>query len=352
MIWRMLATVFALGLVAGCATPGPSTASSSGQPAEQSEPPPPPGFLVQYTVDEDAKNAWLSADGSGFEVLMEADGAVVTAAGELWTWDETMVEHRISDCQCMEDMRNEGATDDELGQCEESTQTAVPTLVNLSGGDDLPLGEIEGLEETGEISMSADHKGTLGKYLFGTVCTYIYACGAAHGSVGCRSAVVDLEQRSVVELSEFMGDDAFAEVDARLRGRATDAIEEQASDSTNVTEPESAQLEAGWPVVTEDGLAFSYLFAAPTCYACSDGSWSSYTLGVEIRDDSVPEKLAQLAEPPPAVLAFLTNRDIPLNVVVGWSALPDDGDDRARLAKQFREAKTQHSGQPHGGSDE
>ena len=333
---RWLLAVLSLALAVGCAS-SRAASTSANSPTEQKPDPPGPGYLVQYAVDGELETAWLEADGDGYEVVARRSGAYAAAGGDLWTWGVRRAEHELSDCDCVGQMYEKGRADDEsLAQCRTTSEFETPVVENLTGDSDLPLAELEDLEQTGDITFEASGESTLGPYWFGTVCTYIYACGAAHGSVGCRSVIVDLERGQVLELNEFMGADAFARANERLRGQAIDALEQKAPDNTEITEAESAQLEAGWPVMTPDGLRFSYLFAAPTCYACSDGSWSSYSIGAHVRDSTLPDKLTSLAKPPAPVLAFIETEDI-MNTTRGWTALPDDAERRRALLEAFQQ---------------
>jgi hypothetical protein len=325
-------------LAAACSTPG-STTKTGDMTSEQKVAPPGPGFLVQYTVGEASKTAWLEVDGGEYKVLARTDGAFAAGGVSLWRWETRAIDHEISNCECVREQYTSGKDGDaELAQCRESSTTQVPVLHNASGGQDVALYDLTGLERTGDISIQATNRGTVGSYWFGTVCTYIYACGAAHGSVNCRSVVADLASGELMEFADFMGEDAFAATNERLRDRAIDALEASAPEDMQVLEPHSAQLEAGWPVFTDAGLAFDYLFAASTCYACSDGSWSSYSIGVEVRDNAVPAKLEPLASPPAAVVGFLETEPIERDGTVGWTALPDKGKARAALMDDFRSA--------------
>jgi hypothetical protein len=179
----------------------------------------------------------------------------------------------------------------------------------------------------------------------------MYPCGAAHGSVGCRSFVADPATGELSELHAFMGADDYDTVEKRLKERAVASFEESSSDPTGVTEAESAELDAGWPMVTPDGLSFVYVFVAPTCYACSDGSWSSYSVAVELQDDTLPERIEPKAVPD-AVSAFLRAKDLETSSAVGWSRLPEDPRRRTELLQLF-EQRYEHTNQtPEHGDDD
>jgi hypothetical protein len=227
----------------------------------------------------------------------------------------------------------------------------VPALANAETGETVRFGDWERLKSVGEVQVSATNRGIVGDQWFGTTCTYMYPCGAAHGSVGCRSFVADPATGELSELHAFMGADDYDTVENRLKERAVASFEESSSDPTDVTEPESAELDAGWPVVRPDGLSFVYVFVAPTCYACSDGSWSSYSAAVELQDDTLPERIEPKAVPD-AVSAFLRAKDIETSSAVGWSRLPENPRRRTELLQLF-EQRYEHTNQtPEHGDDD
>jgi hypothetical protein len=70
----------------------------------------------------------------------------------------------------------------------------------------------------------------------------------------------------------------------------------------------------------EARLAVGMQFTAPSCYACSDGAWSSYSKSTTLPAPVVPEALRAWALAPAGVQAFAHGH--PELGIGGWSDLP------------------------------
>lgn len=150
---------------------------------------------------------------------------------------------------------------------------------------------------------------SLGPYLFLAESQYSYACGA-HGSTGASFLVWDVERGRPVDV--IAGIPRSSELRAEAARRFA-ADEKELGGPFGDDPPSITELV---PVVDGRRLAFEAQLTIDTCYACSDGAWSSYTRSVRIRT-APPPLLAPHAELPSGVAAFLSRHpDLTLG---GWS---------------------------------
>lgn len=150
---------------------------------------------------------------------------------------------------------------------------------------------------------------SLGPYLFLAESQYSYACGA-HGSTGASFLVWDVERGRPVDV--IAGIPRSSELRAEAARRFA-ADEKELGGPFGEDPPSITELV---PVVDGRRLAFEAQLTIDTCYACSDGAWSSYTRSVRIRT-APPALLAPHAELPSGVAAFLSRHpDLTLG---GWS---------------------------------
>ena len=326
-----------LALTVGCATSSASKNSTDNAsvPAEEVEPPG-PGYLVQLETDEGVETVWLEAGANRYEVIARRSGAVAVVEDSLWEWASASIEHDLKDCECVQKARESGE-EPAADACRETTTVEVPSLEQLDGSKRLLLTDVEGYGGSGDISISAQNLGSVGEYWFGSACTFTYFCGAAHGNVSCNAFVADLREQTLMAPSDLLGDKELAIAETELRRIAVQQFEDRPSDATMMEEPGDAALVAAWPRVGEGGTAFVYLYSAPTCYACSDGSWSSYTVAKEVLTDDVPEQLAALASPPPSVVDFLKSKTIANADTTSWSRLPESAETRRELLEIFED---------------
>lgn len=150
---------------------------------------------------------------------------------------------------------------------------------------------------------------SLGPYLFVEQSTYAYACGA-HGFTTASFVVWDLDHRKPVDLvGQVPNRDALF----------TDAARLFAEDSANrpIFGDGKAEVTEVLPVLDPSGkVGFQAQLTIPTCYACSDGLWSSYTRSVRVKT-APPAALASFTELPGQVALFLSQH--PGLTLGGWS---------------------------------
>lgn len=151
-----------------------------------------------------------------------------------------------------------------------------------------------------EVRHEARPVASLGPYLFVEQSTYAYACGA-HGFTHASFVVWDLDKARKVDLvGQVPNREAlFAEAARQMIDDATDRLGIFGDGKADITEI--------LPVVEGSSkVAFQAQLTVPTCYACGDGLWSSYTRSVRVKAPA-PAPLASFTELPTQVSIFLAH---------------------------------------------
>jgi hypothetical protein len=160
-----------------------------------------------------------------------------------------------------------------------------------------------------EVRHDARPVASLGPYLFVEESTYAYACGA-HGFTNASFVVWDLDKGRAVDLvGQVPNRDAILAEAGRL-------FAEDANDRPVFGDgkPDITEI---LPVVEGSGkVGFEAQLTAPTCYACGDGLWSSYTRSVRVKARP-PAPIAGFTEVPSQVGVFLSHH--PGLTLGGWS---------------------------------
>ncbi len=312
-------------LLAACRT------TSSGPPTRPIDPIDLPAQWLVWTSDDTGAptTTRIESDGAGgFRVLGEAAGAwfgVPEGEGaKIWSYERETVQTKQTDCDC--EMAAMNAK--EPADCAVAAEFDVATLRGFPKGKTLklpPNGTFD--TETREIFPVLD--GSVGPYIFATVCMEQYACGAAHGDSLCVQYIHDL--RTGGEL------DPYDMAVAPLRGPEMLQFVREAYED----EHEAAEL-------AEEDVAYTWVapryekqltprmeeqYTGPACYACSDGLWDSYTISSRRTVDALPTVVAAwLKETPAPPAAFATSTP---SRIGGWSPVPSDAALRQQLDGVF-----------------
>lgn len=296
--WLLAGTV--TGVMALC---GPASAQDTArEPAGAADEEAAPIWLAWRQGADGAQTAWLTHDPDrGYRVVATAPGRFVAHAGTIWEIGTRAVPVAGWDAWCV--MADEDvAFDDPPPHCALST-VVVTTEAREVGGDGrvtLPAAS-DGGTALCELSQTDDIVGSLGPWVFVRSCAYEYSCFAAHGAVTCEAQVLNLAAERVdgIEAMRDAGD-----VDGALREQAwagaSDEVQWMADDAMSLS------LVGVWPAWREDGrLQVRLQYAGASCYACSDGAWSSYTESVDVGSDEVPELLRGYRHLPAPVRTWL-----------------------------------------------
>jgi len=196
------------------------------------------------------------------------------------------------------------------------------SLVGAGGQEQLVVDPSARCDEhcPNELRHEARPIGSVGPYLFVEQSRYVYACGA-HGSSSVSFVVWDMEGGRPVDLLGAVPNLAQLRDEATKRFRDD---EESVGPAFAGSPPRITELV---PLVDGRKLGFEAQLTIETCYACSDGAWSSYTRSVRL-PTAPPAVLVPFARLPSSVATFLSRHpDLKLG---GWSetrtpAIPQSG---------------------------
>ncbi|HTB75654.1 MAG TPA: hypothetical protein VK762_20525 [Polyangiaceae bacterium] len=168
-------------------------------------------------------------------------------------------------------------------------------------------------DEANEIQQSARLLASIGPYVFVEDSTFTYTCGA-HGNTGVSFAVWNLDEGRPVDLLSELPDREHVLASGKS---VIDAV----PDAIDFSRPEDP------PVVTEllprigphGRLETTALVTVASCYACTAGGWSSYTVSAQV-PVPLPWRLHGLGDPPRAVGLFAEAH--PGLTVGGYSVIP------------------------------
>lgn len=289
----VLRVLVPLALVAGFGTPGEALAApTQATPAAGDA----PRTFVWTTRSEDDSPVThvLSEDG---KVITTLPGVRIAAAGTLWTWEENTEDVPTSAC--------EDEPERPAGEGRGTRVLLVPAdgwhdplaIVVPPGADDEAA---DGGEQTfaNEITHSARPLASVGPYLFVEESTYADTCGA-HGNTAVSFETWDIEGARTVDLLSDLPDRKLVVAAGRT---AIDDDPDSTADFSDDTDP--AMLTELWPRLGAKGrLEATALVTVPSCYACTQGGWSSYTVSMPV-PTALPPRLAAMGSVPRAVTAF------------------------------------------------
>jgi hypothetical protein len=270
--------------------------------------------LVWTAAQERERSTW-TVDESG-SVVDRVDGVRVGVAGEVWRWKEVPGAVRTHACPDIDENGNALPVGPEPPP---GTSLRV-SLEEVDGraSEQVVVAAIANDSEARDIEQSAELVATVGPFAFVRTQLYVYACGA-HGGVAAGFRVWDIGRGAVAWDDSSTGSDVAWTTDAP----ESDALAELAAQEDVSTFADehgriATELTAILPVFAHEArLTLAFQFTAASCYACSDGLWSSYTKSARTPARAIPGPLRPWVDPPASVRAFaLAHPD--LNVR-GWS---------------------------------
>jgi hypothetical protein len=242
------------------------------------------GLVWLVGSDGRSRTLWVSLEDGRPLASQPIDGPLWSIGPRLWQWIEEPVEVPLYDCSVVSSERapNDAAS---IGT---GTLSRV-ILRDVTETLDVELRAAPSLEPMRWASDSIHPIASVGPYVFVVEAMETDTCGA-HGSAQVESYVWDLgnaqraEILSPIERSSLAGAE---ERTARLR------LIEEIESGELADELGEIQLAALWPAWDlHDGLGLEYVFTADSCYACSDGEWSSYTIATRVEAAALPAALA------------------------------------------------------------
>jgi hypothetical protein len=283
-----------------------------------------PRTLVWTTGPGGARQTW-TIDEAG-AIAARVDEVRVAAGGKVWAWRETPQAVATTSCG-HDDEDGNAASAAAAGSSPSSEPPPAPgngvraTLERVDtdgGGEVVEVIAAAGDDGAQELDQRVDLVATVGPYFFVRDLTYAYTCGA-HGNVAVAFTLWDVERQADVGVGIVDGPMAL---DAQTRARSVLGADEDVSAFAEEGELD-VELTAIVPSYDREGrLAIGMQFTAPSCYACSDGAWSSYSKSTAVAVPVMPEALRTWAMAPSGVRTFA--RTHPELAVGGWSDLPPD----------------------------
>jgi hypothetical protein len=274
-----------------------------------------PLAMVWTEGPEKERRTW-TVDSAG-TVVAQSDGVRVAVAGRIWQWKETGTVVRTRACEPLDDKRKTAPT-----PAPPPGKGVRATLEPLGGGvaDEVvaSVGSESGWEE---VEQRVVLVATVGPYAFVRTELYAYACGV-HGSTVDGYRVWDMARRAVAWDStspsspEWTASSREAEKEALAEFGTMPDVAPFADEAGHVA---MALTEIVPSFDAGARLRVAFQFTAPSCYACSDRLWSSYSKSMRKPVPSVPEPLRAWEQPPAGVRTFaIAHAELHVG---GWSAL-------------------------------
>jgi hypothetical protein len=244
---------------------------------------------------------WIRAGETGPEILGSTPGLLLTHGGRVYRWMSEPVDFEAVSCKGMEIWDGEEAPPDAWHVLTDRATRFVP----LGGGPSIwvhrgQTGRVEDAVDEHDRSFAVT--GTLGPYVFTEELLYTYNCGA-HGGVQAHAKILDLRSGESVELAPRLDDARFAELWPDLRAAL---LREDPNETWYApTNAQDVALTALKPRLEHGRIRVDQQLTVDTCYACSDGDWSSYSLSVQLPFEA-PPALRDHLQVPAAVRAHLS----------------------------------------------
>jgi hypothetical protein len=278
----------ALGLLAtlaGCSVPSQPAVTAPTVVRAVVEAPPPPRVYVWTTSANDAAPVTHVLSDAG-DVLEDLPGIHVSAAGTVWTWEQSPEAVETSPCEDdPERPAGEGHATRARLVPDDKSRAPLSIATPVDGGD------------VNEIDHSVRVLASVGPYVFVEESTYAYTCGA-HGNTGVSFAVWNLDEGATVDLvADLPNRDDIAASGKKV-------IDDDPDTTDFTADGETASITEVLPHVgAEPRLQATALVTVPSCYACTQGGWGSYTMSTLV-DSPLPTRLEPLGNIPRAVSAF------------------------------------------------
>lgn len=249
----------------------------------------------QFLVTDGARS-YLILDGpEGFEVVAKVDEVVLGTSENVWVLRTQTQTQPQADCACVMEA---SATDGPTQACVSEVPKPMIFLDRLDGTRATPFTDPSSPESSATSSFRLlgiwDGKAML------EMCSSIFVCGAPHPNMACTFRSVSLTDGAVAGI-----DTLVTSYDVERARRALHAEDPELEADVELA-PSSARVVFGGSAASRE-----ILVTAPTCYACSDGDWSSYTVSTW-QPAGGREEL-----PRPVAAFFLAHDAVPIWTEVG-----------------------------------
>jgi hypothetical protein len=255
--------------------------------------------LVWANTAEDAPPSTyaLADDGT---ILSRQDGIRILAAGTEWRCEVRVEPVATSPCEGPSPQPAQAGSGVRVRLVPEDASRAPLEIVTPFPGD-----------QATDVNQAARLLASIGPYVFLEESTYTYTCGA-HGNTGVSFTVWNLEEGRPIDMLSDLPD---REHILALGKSAIDA-KPNAIDFSRPSDPPA--LTELLPRIGRHGqLEATALVTVASCYACTEGGWSSYTVSTPV-PVTLPWRLRAMGAPPRAVAIFVDGH--PELTVGGYSA--------------------------------
>ncbi len=256
--------------------------------------------LVWATTAEDSPPSTyaLGEDGA---ILSRTDGIRIWAARTTWRCEVSVERVTTSPCQEGPQQAAQEGRGVRVRLVPEDASRAPLEVVTPFPG-----------EQANDVQQSARLLASVGPYVFVEESTYTYTCGA-HGNTGVSFAVWNLDEgRSVDMLSDLPDREHLLAM-----GKGAIDARPNAIDFSRPSDP-PALTELVPRIGPHGQLEATALVTVASCYACTEGGWSSYTVSTQV-PATLPWRLRGVGVPPRAVGIFVDA--YPTLTVGGYSVI-------------------------------
>jgi hypothetical protein len=242
--------------------------------------------LVWATASEEGAPSTyaLSDDGT---VQSRSDGIRIWAAGTEWKTEVSV--QRVSTIACEEGPQQ---------PAQEGRGVRVRLVPEDTSKTPLEIVTPFPEDQANDVQQSARLLASVGPFVFVEDSTYTYTCGA-HGNTGVSFAVWNLDEgRSVDMLSDLPDREHLL-----AKGKSVIDAKPNAIDFSRPSDP-PALTELLPRIGLHGRLEATALVTVASCYACTEGGWSSYTVSTQV-PATLPWRLRAVGAPPRALSAFV-----------------------------------------------
>lgn len=214
----------------------------------------------EMVVVTDGGVTYLLSDSADGQVIGQFTGVLLGHGPNLWMYNLAQSMEPQADCSCVMEAE---MSDGDSAKCVSTEAKSRAVFTRLSDSELVYPFEIRSSEET-ESSIEFQLLGQHESIIFIEMCSDQYACGAAHPWHECQAVAFDLESGKYSGVEQFVGEVSSEE--------ALRQIHQHDPEFEGALDPVAAKV-----LVEGSRARVSALMSGPTCYACSDGQWSSYT---------------------------------------------------------------------------
>ena len=231
----------------------------------------------QYLVTDGTTSALILDGPKGFEVVAKRDGGVVSSGKEIWLYEALSEDQPEADCDCFMAAFNEGA--EPSAECTKTVKKPYISLTRLRDSKVIrPFPSWSSPDSESGTSFSLN--GVVENHVIVEACGSAYSCGAAHPSGSCEVVAINLSTGEPTKIDSLAPNVDLKKAWAAILEANPDIGAECPEDAT------CKDFDSNEVSVTSVRTRFSgsaafveALVTTPACYACSDGKWSSYTVG-------------------------------------------------------------------------